>query len=123
MVQEGLMAGSREGAPPTCEVRLSTPPSAWAVGGGGGGAGGEMPSALSPQCRDSVQTVEIDVALSVHPTQSVFEWPGRARLMPDLMMQQRVVERASPPRYRAEEPEKWREVAVFEVFSSICPLV
>jgi hypothetical protein len=36
--------------------------------------------------------------------------------MSDLMMLQRIADRAVPPGSRAERPEKWHEVAVFGAF-------
>ena len=42
-------------------------------------------------------------------THSVFERPGREQIMPDLIMLQRVAERAVPPASRAEDPGKWRK--------------
>jgi len=53
---------------------------------------------------------------SVHLWHSVFEWPGPAQFKSDLMMLQRLTERALPPESRAERPEKWHEVAGFEGF-------
>jgi hypothetical protein len=36
-------------------------------------------------------------------------WPGRARVVSDLMVLQGVAEQVFPPRRRAERPEKWQK--------------
>jgi hypothetical protein len=72
---------------------------------------------------DSEQSAEFDVALSVFPRHPILRRPGRAQDMSDLIMLQRVAERGVPPWRGAGRSNKWREVAVFGVFSSICSLV
>ena len=79
-----------------------------------------LQEALGTQCWDSEQSAEIDVALSVHPRHAVEGCPGRARVMSDLIILQRIAERAIPPGRRAEGPEKWQKMAVLECISSIC---
>ena len=72
---------------------------------------------------DSEQSVEFDAALSVHRSHSVLVLSGRARLMSDLTMLQRVAERAVPPASRAEGPKKWDFLGLLGRISSICALV
>jgi hypothetical protein len=43
--------------------------------------------------------------------------------MSDLMMLQRVAERALPPKSRAEDPGKWQKWQFWGCVSSICSLV
>ena len=60
------------------------------------------------------------MAVSVHPRHSVRDGPAEHAVMSDLMILQRLAERAVPPGRRAEGPQKWHKVAVFECISSIC---
>jgi hypothetical protein len=61
------------------------------------------------------QSAEIDMALWVHLYPLGLEWPGRARAISDLMILQRLAERAVPPGRRAEDLEKWRKWQSFLV--------
>ena len=56
-------------------------------------------------------------------THSVLGWPGPAQIMSDLVMLQRLAERAVPPGSRAEGPEKWQKWQFLGCISSICTLV
>jgi hypothetical protein len=53
-------------------------------------------------------------------THSVLGWSGPAQVMSDLVMLQRLAERAVPPGSRAEGLEKWRKWQFLECVSSIC---
>jgi hypothetical protein len=63
--------------------------------------------------RDGEQSADVDVALSVHPRHAVVESHSRRRIMSELVMLQRVAERAFPPASRAGRSKKWQKVAVF----------
>jgi hypothetical protein len=72
---------------------------------------------------DSEQSAKFDMAVSVYLCNSVLRWPGRPYIVSDLIVLQGVAERALPAASRAEGPDKWRKMAVFGCFSSICSLV
>jgi hypothetical protein len=84
-----------------------------------------QPSALSTHQQDGILNNQ---RKSVWPfrctyNHSVLGWPGRVRVMSDLMMLQHVAVRAFPPASRAGGPEKWQKWQFLGHISSIRTLV
>ena len=118
MVQEGGLANLSEIDARTCDLRLE--------------AQNQVDASLSANpCRSACHSA-LNAGIVNNQrnsmwhfrcthTHSVLGWPGRARVMSDLMMLQRVAERAVPPASRAEGPKKWRQSGTFwGCISSIC---
>src|SRR5690242_12943027 len=60
------------------------------------------------------------MALVRHPRHGVPWPPRRTSPRPYLLLLQRHTEPGFPPGRRAERPQKWREMAVFQQNSSVC---